>query len=128
MVIEVTREILMNNMTLIDSENYFSNLVSSIDWEDAFIKDLTLKSPSTLDFDTGHTIAPDADFSLEMLILLPEGERKEIRFLFEEVDVLTCYARTEIDPFAKYRFNEIEIYIFGKTDFSIRCKKVYYQY
>ncbi len=72
----------MNKFILLTSENFLTH-INSFDWEDAFIKEVKVLSPSYVD-DDGGIVALDSKFDMNASVCLPEDPKKSIEFIFKK--------------------------------------------
>jgi hypothetical protein len=115
-------------MIKINSQNDLDRLLAEPYWEDAFLREFYLLSPSYIDPIDSNWIAPDAAPMMLMLICFVENICPGIELLFKDVEDIYFSCRTDLNP--KARFNEeiISFYFFGEHFPDIRCKEMYYQF
>lgn len=84
----------MNKFQLIKTQTDLDELVGTIDWEEAFIREMYVVSPSYIQEGVGW-IAPGALPVIKMLIILPEPATG-IELVFEETSHIEAYFEQEV--------------------------------
>lgn len=70
--------------TSIETQEDLNLLINKLDWEDAFIREMYLVSPSYISKGGGfHGVYADPD--IKMVIVCPEGEERGVEFRLEDV-------------------------------------------
>lgn len=108
----------------IKSENELVRFVSGIDWDDAFIKEAHVASPTYIDEVDDGIVACDSAFSVRVLVCLPKNIDKVIEFKFYDVDQLSFEAQMDILPTANFKHNVIEFRFIGSEGRCIRCRRL----
>ncbi|HRD56200.1 MAG TPA: hypothetical protein PLC42_07380 [Parachlamydiaceae bacterium] len=113
-------------MIKISSQQEADKLLSLPDWEDAFLRECYLLSPSYIDPNIETTIAPDGVPVMYMLICTLDFNYPAIELFFEEIEDVSFSCRTEINPVINFRQDYISFSFYEKKYADLRCKSLYY--
>lgn len=114
-------------MIKINSQQEINVLLALPDWEDAFLRECYLLSPSYIDTNA-NTVAPNANPVMYMLICTLDPKYPAIELFFEDVEDLYFSSRTEINPVVNFQQNHILFSYYEKKSADIKCKSLYYRF
>lgn len=120
----IMMKLMMSDDMKMESESQFSRFVASIGWEDAFIKEISVTSPTFIEEIDGGIVAFDSKFDVRALVCLPDNENKVVEFHFLEVEELSIESRMDILPTANFKHNSIEFRFIGNAGRCIRCRHI----
>lgn len=109
-----------NELRPIDTPDAAQKFVTAFDWEDAFLREACLTSPSFVT-ETGGiaNFASPPDLRLE--IHLPSATAAKIEVVFDEVDTFELPITCELDPVVQFQGNRVVLLLNGDVDRRIRA-------
>lgn len=110
----------------IDSESkYEESGLADRDWEDAFIKEMSIVSPTYVLSDqsiVNHEALP----CLRVFVSSPSIDSFDLEFLFVEIENLSAKFTQDLKPSIHFTFNRVE-FSFNASSTPLRCRKAYYR-
>lgn len=114
-------------MIKINSQKDLDTLLAIPHWEDAFLREWYLLSPSYIHPYSQATIAPDAAPIMRILICTSELICPGIELFFEEVEEVYLSSRSDLKPVGNFRDDGVSFSFYGIDNPSIRAQALYYQ-
>lgn len=110
-------------MDAIGTQQEADALMSSVDWEHAFIRELVVKSPSYIK-DDGSVVAPDALPDVELVVATPSAESAAVRLRLEEAEELALPFRVDADIRVHVNRSDFEVRL-STGRVIARCARIY---
>ena len=101
-------------------------LLCRIDWEDAFIREAYLVSPSYIDPTDGGTVAADSLPSCKLLIHCQGNDHGALEFLIIDIEDLSMWFGGALKPAIAVDSDGIEFTLNTSTGTKIRAKEMRY--
>ncbi len=117
----------MNKYSCLESQGNLDNLLSEIDWEDSFIKEGHLASPSYLDLEKKGIIAAESTILARVLVCTPYSQYEGVEFLFEGSEDFYLPCNVDLEPSGVWSNSCIEFRFSGTKGPYIKARNVYYQ-
>lgn len=115
-------------MIPITTQTELDNLLSSINWGDAFIKEIHLHSPSYITSDPNRGIyAWDCSPTVGILVCTLETKCQGIEFILTEVENLNLTSCADLSPKGRF-FRTYVALSFGERDQVMRAKQLAYRF
>jgi hypothetical protein len=96
---------MVTKLKAITSQAELDQLLTSIDWEDAFIREVYTVYPTYLTEDHKWIVAPGADPDVKVLVFTPFAVHAGVEFLFEDVESLDdIHHRSDLTPNGKISY------------------------
>lgn len=113
-------------MKKISSQKDIDDLLAFPIWEDAFIREWYLLSPTYVCEDQS-IVAPYALPSMKMIVCSSDSTFPGLELFFEDLKGLSCFFDLELDPEASYSECIIWFYINGMKFPPLEAKNLYYK-
>lgn len=114
-------------MIKINSQKDLEILLSLPNWEEAFIREWYLLSPSYIDPDNQGTVAPDSAPMMYVLICTSELNCPGIELLFIEVEQIYFAGVCALNPRARFRNDHVLFSFYGEGVSDIQSASLYYR-
>lgn len=114
-------------MKKISSQNEINDLIKNINWEEAFLREWYLISPSYC-LDDQSIVASNAVPSMKILICTPELVCPGIELTFEDVENVFFASQIDLNPLAVFQKDCISFSFNGDRYPYIIAKSLYYKF
>jgi hypothetical protein len=114
-------------MIKINSQEELDIFLAIPNWEESFIREWYLLSPSYILPNNEATIAPDGGVIMRILICTTEPECPGVELFFEDVEEIYLSCRTDLNPVGNFRNDGISFSFHGAEAPDISCKSLYYR-
>lgn len=114
-------------MIKITSQKDLDTFLAMPNWEDAFIREWYLLSPTYICPYNQATVAPDAAPMVRVLICTSEITYPGIELFFEEVEEIYLSCRSDLNPVGNFRYENIAFSFHGTDTPGIQAKALYYR-
>jgi hypothetical protein len=114
-------------MIKINSQQDLDALLALLNWEDAFLREWYMLSPSYINPYKQEIIAPDSAPMMFILICTLDSTYPCIELFFEEVEEIYFSCRNDLNPVASYQNDRILFSFHGDESSDIQSKFLYYR-
>jgi hypothetical protein len=114
------------NWIPITSQIEADELISRIDWEDAFVREAYLVSPSYIDPTDGGTVAADSLPSCKILIHFPGDNHGALEFLMIGVEAIGIWFDGPLKPAIAVGSDGVEFALSTSAATKIKAKELRY--
>jgi hypothetical protein len=113
--------------TYVKTQAQLDWMLSTFNWEDSFIREAHVASPSYID-SKGGTTCPDCLPAARIIVVDRHSPHQAIEILFVETECVELSAGVYLNPIGHYSEREI-VWKFSKHDQSgFRCRTMAYRY
>jgi hypothetical protein len=113
-------------MRKVNSQDDIDIIVSTPDWDDAFIRESYILSPTNV-ADQG-IVAYEVPPTIKMLICTPNSRCPGIELIFVDVEHIYLSFRSDLETNGKYKNGYIDFSFTKSNPTEIRCREMYYNF